>query len=274
MLGYLERASAWPALHSCFRRLAVTPRRECGMKGTMNTLRRSLLALVCFACFCTSALGSGLVQVTLIGNIDQGQGSVVALKVNSGSHSLDFSGMVGEDTTVGDLASLFELKLKRNGFSVTRGDSVAQRGPVSLFIDNVEFISVRMGAGVIATVTSSEELPTLFRVLPPRIKSKSGGGSLRTYVTMKSEVKDQEPSLEIKGIDVDLPARGGTSDDVATELSRKGLHEGVTSTKLADGGWKAKGTESGAKAIAMSVRLYSDVDWGIEMTLAPLVGAR
>lgn len=240
----------------------------------MNKLLQSLLALVCIASFCSSAMGSGLVQVSLSGKIDQDQGSIVALQVNSGSHSLDFSGMVGEGTTVGDLAALFELKLKRSGFSVTRGDSVAQRGPVSLFIDNVEFISVRMGAGVTATVTSTEELPTSFRVLPPRIKSKSGGGSLQTYVTMKSEAKGQEPSLEIKEIAVDLPARGGASGDVATELSRKGLHEGVTSTKLQSGGWKATGTESGAKAIAMSVRLYSDVDWGIEMTLAPLVGAR
>ena len=240
----------------------------------MNTLLRSLLAFAFVAISCSSALGSGLVQVSLSGKVDQEQGSVVELQVTSGSHSLRFSGMVGEGTTVGDLAALFELKLKRSGFSVTRGDSVALRGPVSLFIDNVEFIALRMGAGVTATVTSTEELPTSFRALPPRIKSKFGGGSLQAFLTMKSQAKGQEPSLEIKDIAVDLPNQNGTSSEVANDLSRKGLHAGVTSTKLSDGGWKATGTEGGAKAIALSVKLYSDLDWGIEMTLTPSVSAR
>ncbi|MFT6713380.1 MAG: hypothetical protein ACJAVJ_000655 [Planctomycetota bacterium] len=244
------------------------------MNGTMNTILRSLLALACLASLCTCAMGSGLVQVSLSGKIDREQGSIVEMKVTSGSHSLQFSGMVGEGTTVGDLAALFELKLKRSGFSVSRGDVVAVRGPVSLFIDNVEFIAVRMGAGVTATVTSTEELPSSFRALPPRMMSKFGGGSLQAFVTMESQVKGQEPSLEIKDLDVDLPSQGGTSADVASDLSRQGLHAGVTSTKDKDGGWRAMGTDAGAKAVSMSVKLYSDLDWGIEMTLAPSVGAR
>ncbi len=230
-----------------------------------------LLALLALGVFVGPVHGSGLVQVSLRGEVGAQSGTMIEFTVKSGSHDLQFSGMVGEGTRVGDLAALFERKLKRAGFSVTVGVDAGGRGPVSLFIDEVEEIRVRVGGGLSATVTSSEEMPLEVRALPPRVKSDFGGGSFRAFVT----VTDPETSgFVIHSLDARLPDRNGTSESVASELVKDAVRQGVTSAQPQSDCWTAKGAASGGEAVAFSVALYSDVDWGVELVLAPLVGAR
>jgi hypothetical protein len=237
----------------------------------MRTILHPLLAFVLLACLSASSLAGGLVQVSLRGAVDSESGTSITFYVKSGSHVLDFQGMVGEGTRVGDLSALLKYKLKRSGFNVTSGEEPTGRGPVSLFIESVEEVRVRFGGGISATLTCSEEMPKQLRMLPPRMKSDFSGGDLRVYVTTREE---EGGGLEVHSLQVSLPDRAGTSEGVAVELVNESVRQGLVAVRPDDGSWSSKGTVGGDVAISASVALYSDVDWGVEMILAPLVSKR
>jgi hypothetical protein len=237
----------------------------------MDKIMRAVVALVLCALMANTGFASGLVQVSMRGQVGAEAGAMIEFSVKSGSHEMKFSGMIGEGTRVGDLSALFERKLKLAGFGVTSGVEAGGRGSVSLFIDEVEEIRVRLGGGLSATVTSSEEMPREVRALPPRVKSAYSGGELRLFVTT---LDSGTQGLEIHSLDVKLPDRSGSAEAVANELEKDAVRKGVISVRAKKDCWSASAAGSGAKPIALSVALYSDADWGVEFVLAPQVSSR
>jgi hypothetical protein len=246
-------------------RLVVTSRLEIVIKGTMNYILRTLLSFALVAGLAASSSASGLVQVSMRGTVYAEAGAMIEFSVSSGSSEMEFKGMVGEGTRVGDLAALFERRLTSNGFRVTVGKDASGQGPVSLFIEQVETIHVRFCAGIHGTITSSEEMPLELKALPPRAKSDYGGGSLRAFFPLTDPETDQ---YEIHTVDVDLPTRMGTATGVADKLEQAATRLGIASTRPDKESWSVPGAPS------LSVALYADSDWGVELVLEPLVKRR
>ncbi len=142
-------------------------------------------------------------------------------------------------------------------------------GPVSLFLEDVESIRVRLGCGLRATVTACDERPAALRLLPPRLQGESMSAFVRLSVTCASRDK-----LLTKDVELDLADVETTAERVADLLARRATQAGLRSERPTGDSWATSGASSGEAAVGASVELFADSDWGIELELAPREGSR
>ncbi|MDF1797671.1 MAG: hypothetical protein P1V81_00720 [Planctomycetota bacterium] len=237
----------------------------------VHLVRRLVLPAVLLLAGSLSASASGLVQIVIRGQIEESGGAPIQLKLKADGSELSFRGLLAYGTRSGDLAALFERRLKGQGIRYSLGPAAAPRGEISLFIEDVEAITVRLGGGLTASVTSVEEVPDRLRLLPPNRTTGQLGGEVGIFVT--SEVRGTGV-LSQAALSLDLPNTKTTSAWVSEQLSRRAIGASMRSSRPTPDSWTSTGTTSGGEAIAMSVRLYADSDWGVEMTLSPRVNTR
>lgn len=232
---------------------------------------RTLLALAVLAFAPALAAAAGTVQLTLSGQVHVDGGTPVVLEVDAGGRAMVWRGTLARETWATDVAALLARRLKAEGIGHTLGSDAAPRGPVSLFIEDVERVRVRLGDGLAASLTTSDEAPRSLRVLPPRLADVSRGGTVEVHVTCSSS--DGERLLR-RRLSLDLPDAPISSSRVADQLASKASQAGLSSSRPSGDAWAATGALTGEAAVAMSVVTYADADWGIELLLAPRIDRR
>jgi len=237
----------------------------------VHLVRRLVLPAVLLLVGSLSASASGLVQLVVSGQIEESGGSMIELKLTADGEELSFRGLLAYGTRSSDLAALFERRLKGQGIRYSLGPAAAPRGDISIFIEDVEAVTLRLGGGLTASVTSVEEVPDRLRLLPPHRTMGQLGGEVGVFVT--SELRSTG-ALSQTALNLNLPDTKTTSAWVSEHLSRSAIGASMRSSRPTPDSWTSTGTTAGGEAIAMTVRLYSDSDWGIEMTLSPRINAR
>lgn len=231
-------------------------------KQLLARLPALLTFLLAALWFQPTASASGLVQVTLSGNLDKDGGSRVEFRCQAAGKELSFRGHLARDTRVGDLAVLLQRRLKRAGIEVVAGPDSPPRGPYSFFIEDCEMVALRLGAGLEGRLTAVEEAPSSLRVSPPRAARERASGDLRVFLSTVSPIKEREEVFELNLALPDLPQ---SSAWVAEHLATLATSRGWKTSRPAPDAFASTGMTSGALAVGMSVELFSYSDWELEL---------
>lgn len=234
-------------------------------------MTRLLLALGLALFFHSSALAAGTVQLVIHGKVHRDGGTPVEFVVEADGGETVFRGIVGRDTQAGDLVALLERRLKAAGIRHVRGSDAPGQGPVSLFVEDVERVRLRLGGGLRGTVTACDEAPRALRLLPSRLTDTSRGAHVMLGVTCASR---DGSSLATHEVALDLADVATTAERVADLLARRASQDGLYSERPTDDAWATSGTSAGEGAIGLTVELYADGDWGVELELAPRISSR
>lgn len=241
------------------------------MQNPIQRLLAPALFAVVSLLLAPAASAAGLVQISLGGNLDVDGGARVEFAVEAGGHAAEFHGHLAHDTRPGDLAALIQHRLKKSGIDFIKGPDSASRAVYSFFIEDCELLRLRVGGGLQARLTAVEEVPTSLRFLEPRALKESPGGDLRIFLSTESVAGPKEEVVELE---LALPESRPSAIWVAEHLASAASARGLKSRRPQTDAWTSTGTTSGAVGVGMSIELYSDADWAVELRLAPLVGSR
>jgi len=231
----------------------------------------ALLTLFLGALLAPASTAAGTLQLVVHGQVHRDGGTPVELFVRAGGSEATFQGVVGRDTRATDLVSLFEGRLKKAGIRHSRGHDAPGQGPVSLFVEDVELLRVRLGGGLRATVTACDEAPRAVTLLPSRLEGEPLGAFVSMTVTCASS---DGARILAKDVDLDLNDVETTPERVAELLARRASQSGLRSLRPNPKSWATSGATTGEAAIGLSIELYADSDWGIELELEPRVSRR
>jgi hypothetical protein len=234
-----------------------------------------------FLLFVTTALASepraqGLVQLTLAGEVDRSGGARAEVEVTFANAQTEgeprvfgFALFLAERTTAADLAVLLERRLSAAGLRTIHTSEGQAARPVScLFLDDVLNVSLRLGQGLRATVTLSEDRPQSVRLLPPQDAKQDAELLVTASTWIAHERRHSRVELETH---LDATSSSGR---IATELASQGTKRGwigeISRLEL----WMPAATAAGGEVEAVHFDLRTSGDWRLEIALLPRVQQR
>lgn len=223
-----------------------------------------------------SARAQGLVQLTLAGEIDRTGGARAEVEVtianastNGEPRTLAFSIFLAERTSASDLAVLLEKRLTAAGVrTVNASEGQAARPVTCLFVDDVLGVAVRLGQGLRASVTLSEDRPASVRVLPPQDAKQDAELRITASTWMAHERQHSRIELETR-LEAAFPVVR-IADALAGQATRAGWPSEVQRHEF----WMPGPVAAGAAVDAVNFDLQSSGDWRLEIALVPRVQQR
>jgi len=235
----------------------------------------AFLFLVSIAAAGTSS-AQGLVQLTLAGEIDRTGGARAEVEVtvanastNGEPRTLAYSFFLAERTSASDLAVLLEKRLNAAGVpTVNTSEGQAARPVTCLFVEDVLGVALRLGQGLRASVTLSEDRPASVRVLPPQDAKQDAELRITASTWMAHERQHSRIELETR-LEAAFPVVR-----IADALSGQALRAGWPGEIQHHEFWMPGPVAGGAAVEAVNFDLQTSGDWRLEMALVPRLQAR
>lgn len=218
-----------------------------------------------------SSRAQGLVQLTLSGEIDRTGGAraeveftVANAATNGEPRTLAISLFLSERTSAADLAVLVEKRLTAAGVrTVNASEGQAARPVTCLFVDDVLAVSLRLGQGLRASVTLSEDRADSVRVLPPQDAKQDAELRVTASTWVAHERQHHRVEMETR-LDATLPV-ARVADLLASQATRTGWASEIQRHEF----WMPGEVASGGVVDAVGFDLQSSGDWRLEVTLVP-----
>lgn len=222
------------------------------------------------------ASAQGLVQLALAGEIDRTGGAraeievTVANAATSGeARTYAFSLFLAERTSAADLAVLLEKRLTAAGVrTVNASEGQAARPVNSLFLDDVLGLSLRLGQGLRASVTLSEDRPESVRVLPPEDAKQDAELRVTASTWLAHERRHGRVEIDTR-LEATQPIVK-IADTLASQATRAGWASEVQRHEV----WMPGAVAAGGTIDAVNFDLHSGGDWRLEIALAPRLQQR
>lgn len=235
--------------------------------------RRSAAALLLLAAVAAPASAQGLVQLTFSGEIDRTGGARAEVDVTVAKdgqpRTLSFSVFLAERTSAADLAVLLEKRLTAAGVRTINASEGQSARPVTcLFVEDVLAVGLRLGQGLRATVTLSEDRAESVRVLPPQDARQDADLRVTASTWIAHERKHARVELEAR-LEAAMPLVR-----IADTLADKATRAGWPSEIQRHESWLPGAVAGGSAIDAVHFDLLTQGDWRIEVAIAPRVQAR
>jgi len=222
------------------------------------------------------ASAQGLVQLTLAGEIDRTGGARAEIDVTFANNAtggeprtLSVSLFLAERTSAADLAVLLEKRLTAGGVhTVNASEGQAARPVTCLFLDEVLGVSLRLGQGLRASVTLSEDRPESVRLLPPQDAKQDAELRVTASTWLAHERRHGRVEIETRLEAAQPVAR--IADALASRATQAGWASEVQRHEV----WMPGGTAAGGTIDAVNFDLHSGGDWRLEIALAPRLQQR
>ena len=225
----------------------------------MASALRSLATLVALPVLTISSAAQSLVQLRLEGGLgERGERLEVEIggRIEGEKRSMKVSLFVGPRTSGAEFATLVARRLERAGFRLTRA-SDESGAAASLFLEETDFVRLRLAGGMGATVTTCEAAPALVRVAAI---DEVGPAKLSVSVdTYSAHTKDHGSAYA----QFDLGA-GWTAPRVAAALLEAAPGVGMLSEKPGGDGWRPIKMKTGEAIVGLSVGLTGQGAWRLE----------
>lgn len=223
-----------------------------------------------------SARAQGLVQLTMAGEVDRTGGARVEVDVTVANaatrgepRTLSLALFLAERTSAADLAVLLEKRLVAAGVrTVNTSEGQSARPVTCLFVEDVLSVGLRLGQGLRATVTLSEDRPESVRLLPPQDAKLDA--ELRVTASTWFAHDRKHGRLEF---DARLAA-DQLSPRFADLLSGQATRAGWAGEVQRHEYWMPGAVASAGAVEAVNFDLQSSGDWRIEVALIPRVQDR
>lgn len=226
-----------------------------------------LLAALAILALTVPASASGLVQLSLAGEIvETGGGQVrieVEARVRGEVRRALLDAHLAEHTRANDVAALFAARARHAGLAVVAPDDGAARSTFpQLFIEDVTAVRLRLGHGLWSTVTLCEDAPQALRVLPPKLVQE---GAELIVGASTFHPHDHSRGRSVVEVEID---RFDSAAAIAEELFSLSTREGWVSDRPSPEVWRAVRMGNGARIQGVSVQLLAPgADWGLEVEL-------
>jgi len=231
------------------------------------------LASILFAASCcvAPAAAQGMVQLTLSGEVDRTGGARAEVEVtfvngntNNEARTVAFGMFLAERTSAADLAVLLEKRFVSAGArAVNTSQGQPARGVTCLFIEDVLGVSLRLGQGLRATVTLSEDRPLSVRIVPPEDAKQDAILRVTASTWFPHERLHKRAEMETR-LDPTL-----TTTRIADLLANQAIRSGWPSEVDRHETWLPGTTASAGVIEGASFDLITSGDWRLEIALAP-----
>ena len=233
----------------------------------MSSLLRRTLVLLAPLLLIGAARAEGLVQLSLDGALSTPGGAPVELHLGfwdgSAVQSVDLRLHLAQRTTGHDLATLLAARLRKAGASFQFPGESTGGSPAQLFLEDTTLVSLRLGHGLHASVTTTQDAPESVRFLAPL--------EVHEALEVAVCVTTFHPHLKTPGRHrLSVQAQGDTEpSSICEELFTNGLARGLVSDRPAPDRWRPTKTSEGAVVTGCSIDLsLTQADWGLEVQLA------
>lgn len=222
------------------------------------------------------ARAQGLVQISLEGEVDRTGGARADVEVtyanrstNGESRSVAFSMFLAERTSAADLGVLLEKRLTAAGVSILNASAGQAARPVTcLFLDDVLGIGLRLGQGLQASVTLTEDRPESVRLLPPEAAKQDADFRVTATAWVAPERRHGRVEIEAR-LEAAQPVVR-IVDALAAQATRAGWASEVKGHEV----WVPGAMAGGGAVDAVSFDLRSSGDWRLEVALSPRLQQR
>jgi hypothetical protein len=232
----------------------------------MSSLLRRVLVLLAPLLSIGAARAEGLVQLSLEGVLTTPGGAPMEVHVGfwdgSAVQSVDLRLHLAQGTTSHDLATLLAARLRRAKASFQFPGEAAASSPAQLFLEDATLVSLRLGHGLRASVTTTEVAPESVRFLAPL--------EVHEPVDVAVCVSTFNPHLKTPGrFLLGVQAEGDAEpSSICEQLFSSGLARGLVSDRSTPDRWSPTKTTEGAVVIGCSIELsMAQADWGLEVRL-------
>jgi hypothetical protein len=233
----------------------------------MSSLLRRTLVLLAPLLLIGAARAEGLVQLSLDGTLSTPGGAPVEVHVGfwdgSSVQAVDLRLHLAQRTTGHDLATLLAARLRKAGASFQFPSESSGASPAQLFLEDATLVSLRLGHGLRASVTTTQDAPESARFLAPL--------EVQEAAEVEVCVTTFHPHLKTPGrLQLSVRAEGDKEPSaICEELFTSGLARGLVSDRPAPDRWRPTKTSEGAIVTGCSIDLSTaKADWGLEVRLA------
>jgi hypothetical protein len=234
-------------------------------------LSRLLSIVVAAACLGLPAAAQGMVQLALTGEVDRTGGARAEVEVtfantatNMEARTVAFSMFLAERTSASDLAVLLEKRFAAAGArAVNTSAGQPARAVTCLFVEDVLAVSLRLGQGLRATVTLSEDRPHSVRILPPEDARQNAMLRVTASTWFAHERVHKRTELEAQ-LDSSM-----TTMRIADMLSSQAIRQLWPSEVERHETWLPGATAENGLIQGASFDLITSGDWRLELVLAP-----
>lgn len=209
----------------------------------------------------------GLVQLTLRGELASAGGAPVEIHLGFWNgervEAVDLRLHLARGTTAHDLRSLLARRLDKAGADYVAPPSVDGRADrAQLFLEQATLVSLRLGHGLSAAVTTTEGAPENVHFLAPLEVRAT------TYVQVCVSTyhpHSKEPGRAVLNLEVSEDAM---PSDICQRLFNDGLAQGLVCDRSTADRWRPTKTDDGAGVTGCSIDLgIGKADWGLEVLL-------
>ncbi len=233
------------------------------MPRFLSLATRLLLPLLLVA----SAQAEGLVQLSLRGRINTRGGAPVELNIGFWDgkrvRAVDLRLHLAEGTSASDLATLLATRLRKaHAELVTPEVSAASGGSAQLFIESATLVSLRLGHGLSAIITTADSVPEAVRFQVPK--------ELEQAAKVSISVTTFHPHTKLPSrVDlVQSPEADTSPSSICESFFNEALEKGLICDRPNANRWRPMKTSAGAMVTGCSIDLRSEADWGLEVQLA------
>ena len=226
----------------------------------MPDLLRTLLALATLAAAAASARAEGMVQLTLRGVTEEGgrvELEIGARNQGGETREVDLTMHVGPHTRAHDVVALLEMRLRRADFRVLAPAPDERRA--HLFVEDVLFVRLRLGHGLMGTVTASEEAPSALRLVSPDAQAEPLELSFTATTLHPHSGERGQRSLEIE-----LEGHESAAQ-ISDRLFKLALANQWVAERPHSDSWRLVKSTDGALVQGLTVALKSWGDWRLEL---------
>lgn len=237
---------------------------------------RAFLTVLFVLASALSAHAQGLVQLTLDGAVDTTGGGRIEIEVRFADpqnslepRTLSLDLLLAEKTGAIDVAGLLAQRLERAGARVVfTGANAPMRGPTNLFVEDVYSVGLRLGHGLIGSITLCEDAPQSVRI-SPGVESKLAGTLSVTAQTTNLHTKERGHVT----FDVALLEKA-TLADTNSRVLMAAIAAGWRSESKSNEWWMPGANTDKATVTHCSFDLRSNADWRIDVVLTPRTAVR
>lgn len=233
----------------------------------MHRLLSLALRLVLPLFLLGTAQAEGLVQLTLRGQIATPGGAPMEVHLGFWDgkevRSVDLRLHLAESTTARDLGVLLAARLRKAGGEFQfPGEHEGGERPAQLFIEDATLVSLRLGHGMTASVTTTQVVPKSVRFQAPIEALDVAQVSICVSTWHPHLKKPGRVSLSLN------PAGDADPSTMCEALFTNGLEKGLISDRPRADLWSPTKTKNGAVLTGCSIDLSSKSgDWGLEVHL-------
>ncbi|MCP3919828.1 MAG: hypothetical protein GY711_30200 [bacterium] len=212
------------------------------------------------------AAGQGLVQISLGGELTRRGGSRVELavgaKIDGQARQVELDIHLAQGTSSSDFAQLVAARLSRAGFDVLAPmPREAQAAKSHVFVENTYFVRMRLGGGLIGTITTSELAPSEVRVDAPESMLEPANLLISASTRSPHTKKYGRSQFAVEFAKDDHPAQAINKIHKAA-LTAEWLGDRPTAHA-----WRPVRLVDGSIITGFSIGLESAGDWRLEVTL-------